>query len=355
MTLLVVELVLAFFYPVPYSVEFNMYFEPDPFTGFRLKPHGKGFFQNGIPANANGNGHRDSEAPLAKPIGTYRLFVLGDSFTVGADVRESEVYPQVLERLLQQRLGRPVEIVNSGVGGWQPFQYAEYYEHYGRRFEPDAVLIGFFVGNDTYDDYTSVEQTQTAVLGRRVSRTEASSPFIGLKVLAYTHSHLARLILGRPYAGKDFTRKSCQDFTPQYIELQRSRLGNHLKRSEQREARARDAMFQVSRVKRMADEASIPLVVALLPDENQVNVDLQKRLLGGDASGYDFDMPQSMLKELLGESGIPTIDLLPSFRRDPRCLYMNETHWTPEGHALAAAAIADEIVPFLHARPEPRP
>jgi hypothetical protein len=350
LTLLVVELVLALFRPVPYSIEWNMYFEPDPFTGYRLKPHGKGFFQHGIPAEANRDGLRDTEVSLQKPAGTYRLLVLGDSFTVGANVMQAEAYPRILKDLLQRRLGRVVEVVNAGVGGWEPFQYAQYYEHYGRRFNPDAILVGFFVGNDAFNQYTSVDQTPTAVMGRRMSRQEASSPFIKLKVFAYAHSQIARLLSTKSYVAEDFTRKSCRDFTAQYIDLQRSRLGNHLKRSKRRYAEAQNAVFQLSRIKRLADEASIPLVIALIPDENQVNGELQKRLLASDSSAYDLDMPQSMLQELFRDRGIPSIDLLPWFRRDPRCLYMNDSHWTPEGHALAAAAICDSLVPFLDNR-----
>jgi GDSL-like Lipase/Acylhydrolase family len=134
-----------------------MYFAPDPFTGYRLNPYGKGFFQNGIPAEANRFGHRDSAVPLQRSAGMYRLLVLGDSFTVGANVTQAEAYPRVFKDLLQRRLGQVVEVINSGVGGWEPFQYAQYYEHYGRRFDPDAILIGFFVGNDTFNPYTSRE------------------------------------------------------------------------------------------------------------------------------------------------------------------------------------------------------
>ena len=355
LAVLAAEVVLAVFFPVPYATEFNMYFEPDSYTGYRLKPYGKGFFQNGIPADANRYGQRSSEVSLPKPPGTLRLLVLGDSFTVGANVEEREAYPQVLEQLLRRRLGPRVEVVNCGVGGWQPFQYAEYYEHYGRPFGPDAVLVGFFVGNDTFDPSASVEQMPTAVLGRRVSRQEASRPLVGLKVLAYTHSHLARLILGKRYVTLDFRRRDGRDFTAQYLEIQRSRMSNHLRLDPGRRRDALNAVLQVTRIKRLADEASVPVFVVLIPDEIQINEDLQARLFAGGGGAYDLDMPQKMLKALFGEHGIPTIDLLPAFRRDPRCLYMNDTHWTPEGHALAAASIAEELAPRLEVPGDPGP
>jgi hypothetical protein len=83
----------------------------------------------------------------------------------------------------------------------------------------------------------------------------------------------------------------------------------------------------------------------LLPDENQINRKLRRVLLKDEKQRgrFDFDMPQSMLKEMFTEAGMPVIDLLPYFREDPRCLYSNDTHWIPEGHALVAAAIYERL------------
>ena len=84
------------------------------------------------------------------------------------------------------------------VGGWEPFQYAQYYLHGGREFRPDMVLVGFFVGNDAFDQTDSVEKMQrTARMGRRVSKDAAASPFIDVQIFLYESSHLARLILNR--------------------------------------------------------------------------------------------------------------------------------------------------------------
>ena len=90
-----------------------------------------------------------------------------------------------------------------------------------------------------------------------------------------------------------------------------------------------------------------PVVVALLPDENQVNRALRSRILTADEiPDYDFGMPQSMLTEMFGEMDLKVIDLLPAFLADPRCLYMNDAHWTPQGQELAASAILERLAPL---------
>ena len=348
LTLGAVELGLAIFHPVPYSIAANMYFEADPYTGYRLKPGGVGHYQMDIPAVANSHGHRDVEMTFEKPPGVFRILVLGDSFTVGANVRQEEAYPKVLERRLKGLEGPRIQVVNAGVGGWDPFQYAQYFEHYGYQFEPDLILIGFFVGNDTYSELTNVGQLGTAILGHPLRKDAASRPFAKLQVFLYEHSNLARLLLNRgPVPSSTFVRRQCDDFTEWYLAVQKARMPNHVRYSSARRDKAQGAVNQIRRIRARAGDF-VPVVVALLPDENQVNQALQKRILqASEISEYDFKMPQSMLTEMFREVGIPTIDVLPAVLADRRCLYMNDTHWTPEGHELAASVILEELTPIL--------
>src|SRR5262245_62091910 len=322
----VVEEGLVVFHPVPYSIATNKYFEANPYTGYRLKPGSIGHYQAGIPAIANSHGHRDVEVSLKKPPRTIRILVLGDSFTVGANVRQEEAYPKVLEKHLRRGYSPQIQVVNSGVGGWQPFQYAQYFEHYGRQFDSDLILIGFFVGNDTFDTYTDTDQLNTAILGHTVSRNAAARPFIELQILLYEHSNLARLLLNRgPVASSSFVRKQCDDFSEQYLTIQRARMPNHLRYSIAQREKAWNAVNQIRRIKELA--GGTPVVVALLPDENQINEALQKRIIQvADMDQYDFKMPQSMLSDMFREIEVPTIDVLPAMLPNRKCLYMNDTH-----------------------------
>lgn len=364
LTLVCVEASFELFYPIPYSLERDSYYGPDQFTGYKLNPNfnpdGVEYFQHGIVAKTNSHGHRDDEVSLAHPPDVFRLLVLGDSFTMGANVPQDKVYPQRLEKLLNTNSTIPIEVINTAVGGWQPFQYAQYYEHYGRKFKPDAILIGFFVGNDTYDPMNSLEQTRTAVMGRRVSREAAARRSIRFKIFMYEHSHIVRLVMNRKRpVTVDFSRKDCQDFSTQYLTIQQARLRNYLKRDERRYQLAQNSVAQILQIKALADEENIPLVVLLIPDETQINPSLRAALLPEDElSKFDFGMPQSMLKEIVTQNDIQVVDLMPAFLADPQCLYMNDTHWAVVGHELAATVIYeklinDNLIPNLTARLQP--
>jgi hypothetical protein len=94
----------------------------------------------------------------------------------------------------------------------------------------------------------------------------------------------------------------------------------------------------------MAKTIGAETTVVLIPDENQINPRLQERVLAGkNPADFDFNMPQSFLTEKLKELNIAVIDLLPAFRQQRECLYLNDTHWTPDGHQLAAAVIYAEL------------
>jgi hypothetical protein len=339
--LLLVEGALALLYPIPYALETNMYYAADEYTGFRHKPYSNGSYLNNIPAVANSRGHRDEEVEIPKPDGVYRVLVSGDSFTAGANVLREEAYAQVLERLLKETASTEVDVVNSGVGGWSPFQYAQYLEHYGTEFEPDLIVVGLFVGNDIYIDRFSVEQTRTAVLGRRISRDAALDPWIKLKVVAYDNSHIARALMRVTPASANFARQDCDDLSDVFVAIQTGRMDTHLARpTAENVLIASQVVGELARMQSIADRISAKLVVVIFPDENQLNPTLQTAIIPEQEIGnYDFDMPQTYLREQLAAAGIATLDLLPAFRSDKRCLYMNDTHWVPEGHAFVAEQI----------------
>ena len=345
LTLLLAEVAFSLFAPVPFSLERNMYYEPDPYTGFRHKAGAVGQYLNNVPAIANSRGHRDDEVAVPKPEGVFRILMIGDSFTAGAGVPRDTAYPQVLERMLTTD-GQRIEVVNAGTGGWAPFQYAQYVERYAAAYEPDLLLLGFFVGNDTYVDTFAVEDTLTAVRGRRVSRATGNSALGSAKVWLYEHSHIARLVLTQGTSRfVDFTRERCDVFGDYFLGVQKTRMANHVAEPdpEQLDTLSRN-VAEIGRIRSWAADRGVPLVVFVFPDENQINAALQAAIWESlDAADYDLDNPQALLKPLFALQAIEWVDLRSVFVADPRCLYMSDSHWTPEGHALVAGEIRDTL------------
>jgi lysophospholipase L1-like esterase len=93
---------------------------------------------------------RDREYAPAKPPGTLRVAVIGDSLTMGSGVAIEQAYHSLLEQRLNDRAGAaPVEFINFGLSCYYLSQYVATLRHRALEWDPDLVLIGFYAGNDT--------------------------------------------------------------------------------------------------------------------------------------------------------------------------------------------------------------
>ncbi|MGB0578784.1 MAG: SGNH/GDSL hydrolase family protein, partial [Limisphaerales bacterium] len=110
----------------------------------------------GKPLTIGPQGFRDKAYSLAKPPETKRMLVLGDSFTWGYGVADNEIFTEVLERELNER-GQKWEVINTGVSGWGTDLEYLFFRDEGRRFEPDVVVLAYFLGNDWGNSVATIQ------------------------------------------------------------------------------------------------------------------------------------------------------------------------------------------------------
>lgn len=100
----------------------------------------------GKPLSINSKGLRDREYPHQKPAGTKRILVLGDSYTWGYGVGNTEIYTEVLERMLANE-SSPYEVINAGVSGWGTDQQYLFLVREGLKYSPDLVIVSHFIND----------------------------------------------------------------------------------------------------------------------------------------------------------------------------------------------------------------
>jgi hypothetical protein len=106
----------------------------------------------------NRDGMRGPDASLQHP-GTFRIALLGDSYIEAFEVPYEKTSGEVLERRLSARLGKPVEVLNFGEGGYGTGQELLTLQHVVWKYSPDLVLLAVTTGNDISDNYRPLKKT----------------------------------------------------------------------------------------------------------------------------------------------------------------------------------------------------
>ncbi len=92
----------------------------------------------------NRYGFRGPDWSQAKPADTLRVVVLGDSFAEGQHVGYEALFSEQLKAMLEQApelAGRRVEMINTGVCGYNTAQELEMFDRVARDFEPDLTIL----------------------------------------------------------------------------------------------------------------------------------------------------------------------------------------------------------------------
>jgi hypothetical protein len=113
----------------------------DPDIVYELIPNQDSWFKLAR-LRTNSAGLPDYDYAKAKPPNTFRIVLLGSSYSMPAGVPLESSWQQVLEdRLNGQRDGRRYEVVNFSVGGYDPRQLLAVLEHRAIAYDPDLILV----------------------------------------------------------------------------------------------------------------------------------------------------------------------------------------------------------------------
>lgn len=123
------------------KANFDARFAYDPHAGWRNAPNIDTTPQHHGHVRTNSYGMRNHEDfPVARAPGKRRLLIVGDSYSFGYGVSNEETYAYRLAEMLPDW-----EVMNLAVSATGTDQNYLMYEHHGKQFNPDVVLLGFYV------------------------------------------------------------------------------------------------------------------------------------------------------------------------------------------------------------------
>jgi lysophospholipase L1-like esterase len=270
-------------------------------------------------------GLRDRDYPSPRPADRLRLLILGDSFTHGTGVRDDQlVFPELLERELD-RMTWPgksgVDVLNGGLSGSLTQQWLRLWDQVVDDFEPDALLIVFFLRDGTRLSSAGYFEELHALIDRSAEETAL-----------YRHSYLYRTLqdlrirreiltayrggFDRAYLGSPEETLPWQRAQKRLLELRD-------------DARARD----------------IPVGLAVFPLLVELNAEHPFRAVVDEVLAFGR------------ESGLATHDLLPAFLgHEAAELWVSpeDQHPNAAGHAIAARSLLPFAAELLRAAPRAR-
>ena len=313
-------------------------FYGNSYNRYRAKPHSYDYdFQ------INSRGFKDVEFSSQKQEGTFRVLGLGDSFAYGI-VPYQYNYLTVLENGLNDA-GRRVELINMGIGGTGPRDYLSVLVKEGLELRPDMVLVSFFVGNDFTDP--SVEKSEKNLYSYSYVATFA-------KYLVDIGTKYNERPLQATPAEFDQYNDDAPTFVDDYfLKLEIGRSEIYKKQSEQFSSQFAEAVSYLKQIKGICDANKVRLAVVVIPDEVQVNKDLQFRVMqiktfSFSPDDFDFTLPNRMLTAALKDLDIECVELLDRFKEAgaKTILYKPlDTHWNIAGNQLAADIIQKDLFP----------
>ncbi len=352
LTLGLVELLLRFIYLLPFTAK-GAYLCRDEIADHAHYEYGVGRMQTdefSVVLKMNNIGMRDDDVLVQKPAGTRRLLVIGDSFMEGWGVERGEMFTDRLETELAALYpGERIEVVGAGVASWSPLTEWAWLKHRGLALQPDAVLMAFDATDLAGDSFYAHRLVRDAH-GRpdyiRPGDQRVALPWPAHHLAArwsYIYRYLDRWLTKKfPVTEWDYGFWADSDDVWAGIRSE----------SELPEPKYSSYWTIPREVFRVTSEElrrrEIPFLLTMYPTGVETDSSCWATGRGTANFGPGMMPPRRFeyLDRIATEDAIPYFSLLPAFQADPepsRLFYPYDGHWSPEGHALAARAVAAEI------------
>jgi len=356
----VVEVVLRL--STPREIMRYFFVAPDATLHHRFIPGATGRYQStefNTSYHISSAGLRDREFAVPKPAGTFRILMLGDSFTEGDGVEAQETFSKRLESMLAGRFGEGrVEVVNAGVGSYSPLLEYLYLTKSGLALAPDMVILNYDL-SDAFDDITYSKLARFSPdgvpLGAAAPDAEGDNPgpLVRVKDFIKEHTRLYNFIrvrIDRYLEGVRHEGNFSGDIRYDKYAMLR---GNY-------RATASDWTLSERYLIMIRDtlrSRNIDFIVNVYPYGMQVSTKewaVGRRFWGFTPDTLYSTWPQDHIERFSLDNGIVAINMCAGFRDTARTVFPlywpDNGHWKPRGQLVAAELMRRDVEPLVESR-----
>jgi len=378
-TTLLAEIILRHVNPVDAgkSGDFRI---PHPVLGWVLEP-GASYLnpmqETTVPVTYNSMGWRDFEHTVENPDNVTRILVLGDSYMEAYSVHIEDALPSRLRQLALEN-DKVIEVINLGVGGYGTLQEYLAFQHHGKQYRPDIVLLGFYLSNDVRNNSYALESLMTPKEMKTNSRPFLDPDRETEWKLTMVDFENAQVRFREARKERETTRKTSKGSSlfMEIMKLSGKINSNHTEESPLDDKSSKEARhlahhgvnycqeppeFSAAwditqrillRLNREVMENGGRLLVFSVPAMHEVDTGRMNKVLEKtpktDLLCLDGAPGYARLAGILKELQIEFIDLLPVFRektqgRGGNLFRGSDRHWNEAGHQLAAEQIMSAL------------
>jgi hypothetical protein len=325
-------------------------------------------FRNEI--RINRNGLRNREVEYAKPPGTRRVLVLGDSMTEAVQVSLEETFVSQIERSLEG-LAEKVEVINAGCAAYGTDNELLFYRHEGTHYEPDLVMLVLFARNDVIEISKALHPRMSiasSLFPKRYFDLDDNGELVldttSVGVVALADEAMYARILGFVRSEFFVVRALERLFLSQDLEAP----GENLPKAviTWRAVYAREPDEDVAQAWRLLEQlvaalrdevlaSDAQLLVAIMPSREEVLMALPKDrqpFIARFTNRWDFNQASRLAREMLDRIGVEYVDLLPPLRENARTsgesgYYEVDIHLSSIGHTVVAEVLAQRLMRWI--------
>lgn len=354
------------------GVAYPVFRQPDDDLGVALRPGAEGWYtsEGRSYVRINSAGLLDREHAVRKPAGTFRIAVLGDSMAEGMQVPVEQTFWRQLETRLAgcpALEGRTPEVINFAVSGYSTAQELVMLRQHVWQYQPDAVLLAVFPGNDIGDNHALLTAARTASAipdqsrpyfvdrgGRLVieppnTESPLKKRLRAAAMLVIDHSRIAQLV----YAVRQKTRaRPMVDQNGRVLSVDEAVFAPPATKEWTAAWRVTEGLLEL--MAREARDHGASLVLVPIPVPIQTDPDAAARAGFAKRLGVeDLSYPTARLASFGRGHGIPVIPLEEAFRTWAEAhgqylfgfpnAFPGYGHMNAHGHRVAAELISERL------------
>ena len=329
---------------------------PDEHRHHRLVPDSQAEFRQpdfNYVQRVNNLGLRGPDTTVEKSPGTFRIVMLGDSFTMGKGVEDDQTFTALLAASLPPRVadcgGPRVEVLNGGVDSYAPILSYIQLKRDIVPLRPDLVVLNLDV-SDLVQESAYRSQARFSENGD-IEAVPQLAPSGGTykKIRDWTSRNLffTRLILFHMNKRMQHRELTVRDVVSEAnFEIAAHTLEGDRDRTEQWAA----IFDSLRRIKAFADAQGMSFTLSVYPWGHQVN---DREWVPGRYSympegAVASERSRETIRAMASEAGIEVIDLFDDFRSydGSDALYFKyDNHWTTAGHQVVARGLEAALWP----------